>query len=108
MDRFDAGRQPAGRPPAPGRLAYVQAFLNTFWDLDARRRRRVGPPAAYGPGCGRAASPAPPRDGDLERAIELREALRALCLANHDAADAPRGAGRPGPHRARGRAGAPR
>src|SRR5215211_6345493 len=35
MDRFDPGRQPAGRPPAPGRLGYVQAFLNSFWDLDA-------------------------------------------------------------------------
>jgi predicted RNA-binding Zn ribbon-like protein len=35
MDRFDPGRQPAGRRPAPGRLGYVQAFLNSFWDLDA-------------------------------------------------------------------------
>jgi hypothetical protein len=35
MDRFDPGRQPAGRQPAPGRLGYVQAFLNSFWDLDA-------------------------------------------------------------------------
>ena len=34
MDRFDAGPQPAGRMPAPGRLAYVQAFLNSFWDLE--------------------------------------------------------------------------
>ena len=34
MDRFDAGHQPAGRLPAPGRLGYVQAFLNSFWDLD--------------------------------------------------------------------------
>jgi predicted RNA-binding Zn ribbon-like protein len=34
MDRFDPGRQPAGRRPAPGRLGYVQAFLNSFWDLD--------------------------------------------------------------------------
>ena len=35
MDRFDPGRQPAGRAPAPGRLGLVQAFLNSFWDLDA-------------------------------------------------------------------------
>jgi len=34
MDRFDPGRQPAGRVPAPGRLGFVQAFLNSFWDLD--------------------------------------------------------------------------
>jgi predicted RNA-binding Zn ribbon-like protein len=34
MDRFDPGRQPAGRRPAPGRLGFVQAFLNSFWDLD--------------------------------------------------------------------------
>ena len=34
MDRFDPGPQPGGRAPAPGRLGYLQAFLNSFWDLE--------------------------------------------------------------------------
>ena len=49
VDRFDAGRQPAGRPPAPGRLGYVQALLNTFWDLDREGGgERWSSTAAYG------------------------------------------------------------
>jgi predicted RNA-binding Zn ribbon-like protein len=89
MDRFDAGPQPAGRPPAPGRLGYVQAFLNTFWELGGSGDEVWSSPAAYGGwlaerGFGREAT----RE-DLARAIELREALRALCLANHDGGDAP-------------------
>lgn len=89
VDRFDAGTQPAGRPPAPGRLAFVQAFLNTFWDLDGDGSEVWDSPGAYAAwlrarGFGGTASAA-----DLDRALELREALRALCLANHDAGDAP-------------------
>ena len=90
MDRFDAGTQPAGRPPAPGRLAFVQAFLNTFWDLDGDGSEVWSTPGAYGQWLrargfdGAEASP-----GDLGRALELREALRALCRANHDDGDAP-------------------
>jgi predicted RNA-binding Zn ribbon-like protein len=84
MDRFDAGPQPAGRPPAPGRLGYVQAFLNSFWDLGGSGGEVWSSPAAYGAwladrGFEGAATPA-----DLALAIETREALRALCLANHD------------------------
>ena len=90
VDRFDAGTQPAGRPPAPGRLAFVQAFLNTFWDLDGDGSETWSTPGAYGTwlrarGFGGAAASA----GDLARALELREALRALCRANHDDGDAP-------------------
>ena len=48
MDRFDAGPQPAGRPPAPGRLGYVQAFLNTFWDLGGDGDEVWSSQAAYG------------------------------------------------------------
>jgi len=90
VDRFDAGTQPAGRPPAPGRLAFVQAFLNTFWDLDGDGSETWSTPGAYGAWLrargfdGAEASP-----GDLGRALELREALRALCRANHDDGDAP-------------------
>jgi predicted RNA-binding Zn ribbon-like protein len=90
VDRFDAGTQPASRPPAPGRLAFVQAFLNTFWDLDGDGSEKWSTPGAYGAwlrarGFGRAAASA----RDLDRALELREALRALCRANHDDGDAP-------------------
>lgn len=90
VDRFDAGTQPAGRPPAPGRLAFVQAFLNTFWDLDGDGSETWSTPGAYGAwlrarGFGGAAASA----GDLARALELREALRALCRANHEDGDAP-------------------
>jgi predicted RNA-binding Zn ribbon-like protein len=90
VDRFDAGTQPAGRPPAPGRLAFVQAFLNTFWDLDGDGSETWSTPGAYGAwlrarGFGGAAASA----RDLARALELREALRALCRANHDDGDAP-------------------
>jgi len=92
VDRFDPGRQPAGRAPAPGRLGLVQAFLNSFWDLDGRGAERWADPAAYGAWLherGLAADPAVVRPEDLGRALELREALRALALANHDDAPAP-------------------
>ena len=91
VDRFDAGTQPAGRPPAPGRLAYVQAFLNTFWDLDRHGADRWPDPDGYGAwlaerGFGSGGSVGP---RDVARAIEVRDALRALALANHDDAAAP-------------------
>src|SRR5215211_6924695 len=92
VDRFDPGRQPAGRAPAPGRLGLVQAFLNSFWDLDGRGAELWADPAAYGAWLherGLAADPAVVRPEDLARALELREALRALALANHDDAPAP-------------------
>jgi predicted RNA-binding Zn ribbon-like protein len=90
VDRFDAGTQPAGRPPAPGRLAFVQAFLNTFWDLDGDGSETWSTPGAYeawlrARGFGGAAASA----GDLDRALALRDALRALCRANHDDGAAP-------------------
>ena len=89
VDRFDAGTQPAGRPPAPGRLGYVQAFLNTFWDLDSHGDEVWCSPAAYAAWLSDRGFHQAPTAGDLERAIALREALRALCLANHDGAEAP-------------------
>jgi predicted RNA-binding Zn ribbon-like protein len=90
VDRFDAGTQPAGRPPAPGRLAFVQALLNTFWDLEGDGSEVWRTPGAYGHwlrdrGFDGGAATA----GDLDRALELREALRALCRANHDSGEAP-------------------
>jgi predicted RNA-binding Zn ribbon-like protein len=89
VDRFDAGTQPAGRPPAPGRLGYVQAFLNTFWDLDSHGDEVWTSPAAYAAWLSERGFHGTATAADLDRAIELREALRALCLANHDDRDAP-------------------
>ena len=89
--RFDAGPQPAGRPPAPGRLGLVQAFLNSFWVLGAHGAEGWPDAAAYERWLavrgfvGRA-----PGEADRLRAIELREALRSLALANHDGTPAPR------------------
>ena len=90
VDRFDAGTQPAGRPPAPGRLAFVQAFLNTFWDLEGDGSEAWSTPGAYGRWLrARGFDGAAATAGDVERALELREALRALCRANHDSGEAP-------------------
>jgi predicted RNA-binding Zn ribbon-like protein len=91
VDRFDPGRQPAGRAPAPGRLGLVQAFVNSFWDLDAHGAEVWADPAAYGAWLherGLAPCDAAGTD-DLARALELREALRTLARANHDGAAAP-------------------
>jgi predicted RNA-binding Zn ribbon-like protein len=91
VDRFDPGRQPAGRAPAPGRLGLVQAFLNTFWDLDAHGAERLADPAAYAAWLrARGFAAGGVTGSDLARALELREGLRALALANHDDAPAPR------------------
>jgi predicted RNA-binding Zn ribbon-like protein len=88
MDRFDAGPQPAGRPPAPGRLGYVQAFLNSFWDLEGDGSEVWSSPRAYGAWLADRGFAAQATAGDVDRAIELREALRGLCLANHDGHEA--------------------
>jgi predicted RNA-binding Zn ribbon-like protein len=87
--RFDPGPQPAGRPPAPGRLGYVQAFLNSFWDLGGDGDEVWSSPGAYGEWLARRGFGSRATGADLARALELREALRAVCLANHDAGEAP-------------------
>jgi predicted RNA-binding Zn ribbon-like protein len=92
VDRFDPGRQPSGRTPAPGRLGLVQAFVNSFWDLDGDGADAWPDAAGYGRwlaardfGRGAAASAE-----DLARALALRKALRGLARRHHDApADPP-------------------
>ncbi|HWH95506.1 MAG TPA: CGNR zinc finger domain-containing protein [Baekduia sp.] len=89
MDPFEPGRQPSGRTPAPGRLGLVQAFVNSFWDLDAGGADEWPDRDGYrrwlrARGFGGEAS-----EADRERAIALREALRRMALAHHDAPDAP-------------------
>ena len=76
MDRFEPGRQPAGRRPAPGRLGYVQAFLNSFWDLDNDGADRWATPeglAAWLRERGFGDTVTAP---ELDRTVALREALR--------------------------------
>jgi predicted RNA-binding Zn ribbon-like protein len=79
-----AGRpQPGGRDKAPGSLALVQDFVNTV-------DREHGPdllddPQGFLDWLGRRGLGGDPHvsTADLGRARELREALRALLLANH-------------------------
>jgi predicted RNA-binding Zn ribbon-like protein len=79
--------QPGGRSPAPGRLAVVQAFVNTFWDLETGAGEELlGSPrelrdwlsggGLLDPGAGVSAA-------DLRRALDVREGLRALAFANN-------------------------
>src|SRR5881409_992346 len=78
--------QPGGRSPAPGRLAVVQAFVNTDYDLESGGGELLGSPAELGSWLRRAGLlDAGARVGaaDLRRAIEVREGLRALAFANN-------------------------
>jgi predicted RNA-binding Zn ribbon-like protein len=72
---------PGGREPAPGALRLVQAFVNTV-------DREHGPdllddPAGLEEWLDRHLMPAPVSPADLDRARDVREALRALLLANN-------------------------
>ncbi len=77
-----ASTQPGGRPPAPGSLALVQSFINTHFDLEHDHGAEVlGSSAALGRWLrerGLIEDHARVRDGDLVRALALRESLRAL------------------------------
>jgi predicted RNA-binding Zn ribbon-like protein len=81
VDPFAPGRQPAGRTPAPGRLGLVQAFTNSFWDLDADGADEWAELAGYRAWlqargfAGHRATAA-----DRDRAIALRAAIRSLAL----------------------------
>ena len=91
MDERDKRRigeqvEPGGRPKAPGRLALLQRFVNTHnhdlpgeWD-------RIGT-AAKAQAWLREKGLVAPGDrisgGDAARLRELREAIRALVIANH-------------------------
>jgi predicted RNA-binding Zn ribbon-like protein len=80
--------QPGGREPAPGELALVQAFLNTRFDLTAERADEILVSAeALRDWLGaRELIDAQRRltDHDLDRAVAVREGLRALAFANND------------------------
>jgi predicted RNA-binding Zn ribbon-like protein len=96
--------QPGGREPAPGELAVVQGFVNTRWDLTAEDKGEtlVSPASLQHWLRGRGLIEAKQRldQGDLDRAVAVREGLRALAFANNqrrldeDAIDAMRRASR--------------
>lgn len=68
---------------APGALELVRAFVNTR-ELDPDREELTDPGALREWLLGRGViAPRPLTEADLERAIEFREALRALLLANN-------------------------
>jgi predicted RNA-binding Zn ribbon-like protein len=77
---YDAGPQSGGRLPAPGRLALVQAFANSFYDLgDHRGVDRLATPATLtGWLEARGLSSGTVSAADHRRAIAVREGLRAL------------------------------
>lgn len=79
--------QPGGREPAPGGLALVQAFLNTHYDLTAEHGGEVlvhpDALAAWLASRGLLVREARLEPADLERAVSVREGLRALALANN-------------------------
>jgi predicted RNA-binding Zn ribbon-like protein len=97
VDPFHPGRQPSGRSPAPGRLGLVQAFANSFWDLDAGGADAWADLAGFrawlaARGFQDGATAAMATAEDRARALELREALRALARRHHDDPRDPAGA----------------
>jgi predicted RNA-binding Zn ribbon-like protein len=84
-----AGPQPGGRPPAPGRLATVQAFINTHYDLvDDHGAEILHSPAALAGWLHRAGllrnAATTVTAADLARTLTAREDLRSLAGADDD------------------------
>ncbi len=81
----DQAPQPGHRRPAPGALAVVQGFANTHFDLEgdfgAEVLRSPEALAQWLRAAGLLGGEAPLVQADLERALELRAALRALAAA---------------------------
>jgi predicted RNA-binding Zn ribbon-like protein len=77
--------QPAGRAPAPGQLALVQAFANSFWDLERGRPEQFGSPRALAEWLqkrGLLRDDVRLSEADLWRAHAVRTGVRALLSAN--------------------------
>jgi predicted RNA-binding Zn ribbon-like protein len=91
MDERDKRRigeqiEPGGRPKAPGRLELLQRFINTYNHDFPREWDRLGSAEKAGAWLRQKGLVAPGdrvSDADVARLRELREALRALALANH-------------------------
>lgn len=87
MSLYAPGPQSGGRRPAPGRLALVQAFVNTFYDLRPSHRGedRLATPARAAEWLAERGLEGTPSEAARERAVALREGLRAV-LAHHTGA----------------------
>ena len=80
--------QPGDRAPAPGDLALVQAFANTFWDLERGRPEQLRSPAALAAWLRRRGVLGRRErldESGLRRALDAREGIRALLFANSGA-----------------------
>jgi hypothetical protein len=81
--------QPGGRPPAPGELGLVQAFINTHYDLVHEHGAEVlaSPEALrqWLASYGLIEPKAPISASHLGRALAVREALRSLAGGRTDA-----------------------
>jgi hypothetical protein len=75
---------PGGRSPAPGPLRAVQLFVNTL-DIENGVDELSGPAALAEvlAAAGLAEGDLQPTDADVRTALDVREALRALLLANN-------------------------
>jgi predicted RNA-binding Zn ribbon-like protein len=83
----EAEPQPGERRPAPGALATVQSFVNSRWDLSRDLEERFGSPddlARWLQERKLLEASATLDQADLERALQVREGLRALLFANND------------------------
>ncbi len=83
--------QPGGRAPAPGQLAVVQAFINSFFDLEVEWGADLfaTPDRLAGWLAHRGLLPVSTalRARDRTRAITVREGLRGLAAGNNDASE---------------------
>jgi predicted RNA-binding Zn ribbon-like protein len=86
-----ADRQPGGRPPAPGSLRLVQAFVNTHWDIEGGTDRFDSTERLRDWLAGRGLLDPRTRldQADLECALDVREGLRELLFANNGASADP-------------------
>lgn len=84
--RWVPAGQPGGRHPAPGRLALVQAFINTHYDLEVVHGAEVlhSPAAAAEWLVSRGVVERRPRlrNADVGRLLVVREGLRSLARAH--------------------------
>jgi predicted RNA-binding Zn ribbon-like protein len=77
--------EPGGRPKAPGRLELLQRFVNTYNHDFPRDWDRIGTPEQAQAWLRQKELVAPGTrvsDADVARLVELREAIRALAIAN--------------------------
>ncbi|HET8950393.1 MAG TPA: ABATE domain-containing protein, partial [Solirubrobacteraceae bacterium] len=91
MERADlvtGAVQSGGRPPAEGELRLVQDFVNTL-DREHHNDLLDGPEGLAAWLEHRGFEAAGLRQADVARAVEVREALRALLLANNGGPSAP-------------------